>query len=189
MTTHFINSLSSELRSILFYRPDQGYQSRPISDCNLHHPKDQARSSDLACKGKSGKWGQNPEAKHQVKLDHRSYSERHQETAIVDFIIFFPPVWPISLNGSVLNSSRSIYKIQLSTQHSGHVLSDKSKTWKQHNDPTQPQTTRKSPGQICVSSRRKQTRQSNKSRKGQQPNNNTHKLIGSATPTVEKNPL
>ena len=37
---------------------------------------------------------------------------------------------------------------------------------------TQPQTTRKSPGQICVSSIRQQTRQK---KTGQEPNNNTHK--------------
>ena len=46
----------------------------------------------------------------------------------------------------------------------------KGKSFYETNQKPQPKTTRKSPGQICVSSEKQQTRQ----KTGQEPNTNTH---------------
>ena len=67
------------------------------------------------------------------------------------------------------NRKISSCKIKHNTRHCGHVHSSKSTLKQQPKNPTQPQTTRKSPGQIYISSKRKQTRQSNKRKRGMSP--------------------
>ena len=71
----------------------------------------------------------------------------------------------MSLNGSVLTEREAA--IKENSVHNTVVMYSAANPIHQNNTTTpQPQTTCKSPGQICVSSRGKQTRQSNKNRKG-----------------------